>query len=417
MIELSLLIITLIFLTFSSGYFSGSETALFSLSPMVSRAYRTDPNPTKRLIAHLLLQPRDLLVTVFMLNTFVNILLQNVSSHMFGAAAGWGLKVGVPLVITLVFGEIIPKNIGMQHNEFFSYLVAPSINWMHHMLVSVRKLTITVTGPISRFMFFFLKKEESISKDELSHVLKTSEEYGVLHPDEAELVSGYLELQDVTVKELMRPREDILFYEIHEPLSKLIHLFVDQECTRIPVCEKNIDKVLGIVSAKQFFLHRHELKSPDDVQKIMVKPFYIPETTPARVLLRRFDEAGRVIAIVVDEYGAISGLITREDLVEVVVGEIEDRRDQELMYTKAGRNEIIASGKLELSDFNDIFSAELDSPISMVTIGGWLTEQLGEIPKSGTKYQTEDFFFHVLASDPNRIRRLYIRKIGIKRNR
>ena len=223
-------IILLLVLLFLSGFFSSSEVALFSLSSVKINAYESNPDPRKRLIARLVLQPRDLLVTVFMLNTVVNILLQNVVSHMFGHYARWELSIGVPLVLMLVFGEIIPKYIGIQNNVAFSYHVAPTINVVcKNLLEPIRKLIIRITLPISRIMFFFLKKEKNISKDELQHVIRKSEEQGVLPREEAELIWGYLNLQDATVKELMRPREDMLYYDLREPLSKLIYLLVDQQ--------------------------------------------------------------------------------------------------------------------------------------------------------------------------------------------
>lgn len=287
--EAALFIIALILLTFCSGYFSASETALFSLSAMKVKAYQTDPDPRKRLIANLVLQPRDLLVTVFMLNTLVNILIQNVSSSMFGFEAGWGLKVGFPLVLMLLFGEIFPKYYGLQNNLSLSYWVAPSINYLQKILKPVRRWIIAVTAPISRMMFFFLKKEESISREELQHVLKTSEAHGVLHPDEAELVWGFLNLQDLLVKELMQPREDMNCYDITEPLTKLTHLFTEKKRTRIPVFDKILDNIIGIISAKQFFLHHHEINDPVDLRRWLDKPFYVPENSPAKLLLRRLD--------------------------------------------------------------------------------------------------------------------------------
>jgi putative hemolysin len=117
------------------------------------------------------------------------------------------------------------------------------------------------------------------------------------------------------------------------------------------------------------------------------------------------------IAIVVDEYGSVSGLITLEDLVEVVVGEIADRRDVKARFTRAGEDVIITSGKFELAEFEEVFGKELFSENNVVTIGGWLTEQLGDIPKTGTKYVTEEFLFHVLASEPTRVKRVYIRRL------
>jgi putative hemolysin len=412
--EIAAPIIIILFLTFSSSFFSASETALFSLPLTKIRAYQTNPDAKKRLISKLVLEPRDLLVTVFMMNTFVNLLLQNTVSHLVGETASWVLKVGVPFIIMLIFGEIIPKYVGLKNNVEISNVVAPSINYLQNLLKPIRRIIISITTPVSHALFFYLRKEKEISKDELKHVLKTSQEHGVLHPDEAELIWGYLNLQDAAVKELMRPRDDILFYDANDPLSKLIYLFVDQECSRLPVCENSIDNVLGIITARQFFLHRHTLDSSQQILPFLAKPLYVPETTPARLLLRRFDESGQVLALVVDEYGSISGLITREDLVEVVVGDITDLRDTKDLYTTAGKYEIITNGRLELSEFNHLFDVSLTSKNNLLTIGGWLIEELGDIPKTGTKVEIHNMLFQVLAADPNRIRRLYIRKLNSK---
>ncbi len=401
-------------LIFLSGYFSASETALFSLSSLRVKAYGTSREPRKKLIAHLLHHPRDLLVTVFMLNTLVNILLQNVASSTFGEQAGWFLKVIFPLILTLIFGEIIPKYIGIQNNTSIAHLVAPPINFLQNLMKPIREVVVAVTAPISRILFFFLKREKSISKEELQHVLKQSQEHGVLLPDEAELVYGYLNLQDDTVKEVMWPREDILYYDIGDPLTKLVYLLVDKQCSRLPVCEGNIQNIIGIISAKQYFIYREEIQTPADLRRFTTKPYYVPETTTARALRRSLEEANQELAMVVDEYGFISGLVTYEDIVEVVIGNITDLRDREALYNQVGKNEIFASGKLELSEFNQIFGVELESPNNMVTVGGWLTERLGDIPKSGTKMELEGFFFNILAADPNRIRRVYIRKLPAK---
>lgn len=409
--DASFLIFLIVFLIFCSAYFSGSEVALFSLPATRIKSYKTDPDSRKRLIAFLLSRPQDLLVTVFILNTLVNILLQNVAANLFGDFSSWVLKVGVPLILTLVFGEIIPKYIGLQYNFEVSYWVSPTINLLQNLLKSVRKLTLAITTPLSRLMFFFLKKGEPISNEEIEHILKTSEQHGIFSPDEGELILGYLQLQDATVKELMRPREDILSYNIHEPISKLTYLLDDLKCSRVPVCDGDLDSILGIMTARQYLLHRTQITAPNDLRPLLNKPFYVPETMLAKLLLRRFHDQRQKLALVVNEYGSICGLLTHEDLIEVVVGEIADSRDQTHLYTKAGENEIIASGKLELETFNEVFKVNLISPGNMVTIGGWLTERLEEIPKSGTKYEIENFLFQILSATPSRIRRLYIRKL------
>lgn len=412
--DIALSLAFIFFLTFCSGFFSASEAALFSLPSTKIKAYQFNSDLRKRLISNLVLKPRDLLVTVFMLNTLVNILLQNTISHTFGEAANWFFKVGIPFVIMLILGEIVPKYIGLKNNVELSLAVAPTINFFQNVLNPIRRIIINITVPISHTLFFFLRKEKEISKEELKHVLKTSQEHGVLHSDEAELVWGYLNLQEATVKELMRPRDDILSYNVNEPISKLIHLFIDQECSKLPVCNNTLDDVLGIVTAQQFFLNRQNIVSGNQLEKILTKPLYIPESTSAQILLRRFDEQNQLLALVVDEYGSISGLITREDLVEVVIGEISDLRDTKVLYTKAGNNEIITSGRLELNELNQLFDLDLFSENNMITIGGWLTEQLGDIPKTGTKVELNNLLFHVLAAEPNKISRLYIRKLNQK---
>lgn len=412
--ETTILIVAIFILTCISGYCAGAEAALFSLSTTRIKVYNRDPEPTKRLIAALLARPSDLLITIFMLNTLVNILLQNSAAMLFGESAGWGLKVVFPLVLTLIFGEILPKYVGLQNNFSISFLVAPSISILQNILKPIRRATNAVTVPISRAMFFFLKKEPEISKEEMHHILKTSEERGIFTQDEGEAIKGYLHLQEATVKEIMHPREEILSYDIHEPLTKLLYLFVDKSCSRVPVCDPDLDHIVGVITAKQYLIHRESIKTSNDLLPILNKPFYVPETTSAKLLMQRFHDQRQMLAIAVDEYGAISGLITREDLFEVVMGEITDSRDKGSLYTKAGEHEIIAAGTLELNSFNEIFHTHLISPNNMVTIGGWLTEKLGEIPKSGAQYEFDGFLFQILAATQNRVKRLYIRKLRNK---
>jgi CBS domain containing-hemolysin-like protein len=188
-----------------------------------------------------------------------------VTSSIFGDFSGWSLNVGVPLVLTLIFSEVIPKSIGMAHNTSISYRVAPVLYSAQRFLLPVRKVLIAVTNVVSRLLFFFLRKEEEISFDELQHTLRTSRQYGILNEEEADLIHGFLTLQESQVKGLMRPREEVIYFDMDEPLSKLVHLFVDQECTRIPVCRENLDNVLGIVTAQIFFLNAEKLQTPVDL--------------------------------------------------------------------------------------------------------------------------------------------------------
>ena len=395
-----------------SAFSSASETSLFSLSPLTLRAYKGSGNPRLQLIFSLLEKPRDLLVTILMLNVFSNLLVQNTVSTLFNSNSLWLLKVGIPLFLTLIFGEVLPKSIAMSNNSLIAYHTAPWIDRLARFLAPIRNPLTKATSWISRFIFFFFSKEKEISSDELRHVLKTSEESGVLLSQECDLIGGMLDLQGALVKERMRPREEILFYDIHEPLDQLTHLLVDLATTRVPVCDAKLDHLLGILSTRRFFFHRAQVKNPMDLVPLLKKPYYVPESTKAWTLLKNLRERGESLAIVVDEYGSISGLITQEDLIESVVGEIADPRDVKSSYTRSSEDVIIASGKLELTEFREIFGIPLKSKENIVTLGGWLIEQLGDIPVVGTKYANDQFLFYVLAADPNRIRRIYVRRLG-----
>lgn len=405
------MIFLLLFLILLSAFLSGSETALFSLSPLTVKSYRNSADSRLQLIGRMMEKSRDILVTILILNILANILIQNTVSTIFDAFESWTLKIGVPLVLTLIFGELLPKSLALPNHAQIAYRVAPIIHLAASILKPIREPLTKATNWISRIFFFSLREEREISADELRHVLVTSEERGVLLPIESELIGGTLDLQNSIVREHMRPREEILYYDIQEPFSKLVHLFVDQETTRVPICDGDLENLKGILSARRYFFHRDQMKQPADLLPFLKRPYYVPESTRGWTLLRNLRDRGENLAIVVDEYGTISGLITQEDLVEAVVGEIVDRRDTKSHYTRSSEDVIIASGKLELSEFKDIFGIALKSKENIVTLGGWLIEQLGDIPATGTKYATDQFLFYVLAAEPNRIRRIYVRHL------
>ncbi|MCH9627179.1 MAG: hypothetical protein S4CHLAM2_08140 [Chlamydiales bacterium] len=401
----------LLLFTLCSGFFSLSLIALFSLSSTEIKLYKHSHDKRKLLIADLLAQPRNLLVTLLFLDIGANILIQNTSANIFGTYSSWLLKVGVPLLITLLIGEIIPKTLALSYNKAIATHVVRVISALQQILSPLLRTLTFITSHISSVLFFFLRKEQEISKEELHHVLKSSKSSGILSLDEAKLIEGYLSLTDYTVKERMHPRHEILYYDINEPLSNLIHLLVEKECSRVPVCVGDLQNMVGIVSATLFFLHREQIREGKDLIAHLEKPYYVPETIFARTLLYHFFHRKATMGIVVDEYGSISGVITQEDLFEVVVGEIADIRDEKTRYTPAGNDVIITSGKFELSEFEQLFGTTLSSSSNCVTLGGWLTERLGDIPKSGTKYESNGFLFQVLAADPNRVRRVYIRRL------
>jgi len=393
-------ILVLVALALLSGFFTLSQIALFSLTTSEVRLQKSES------IRRLLSKPRELLVTLLFCDIFANIMIQNTTAHLFGQSSSWAIKIAIPLAIALLFGEIFPKTAGLAFNQTIAPKVAPIIEWVQRILGPLRTFITFITTHISQLLFFFLKKDKGLSNDEIDYVLQASKKNGLLHSDEARLVEGFFSLSRHKIREKMHPRSEILCFDIEAPKEQLIHLFVDKECARVPVYRKELQNLLGICHAIDFF----RLKEMNNLQSILKPPFYVPETLSARSLLRQFLQRGETLAMVVDEYGSISGLITKEDVMEMVVGDIVDMRDKKPLYTQSSKDMVISSGRLEISQFEKIFNVTLPSKNKMVTIGGWLTEQMGDIPKTGSHYRWKQFIFQVLSAGPNRVRTVYIKR-------
>jgi CBS domain containing-hemolysin-like protein len=409
------LVIALVLAISMSAILASSETSFFSLSQMQIKNFIEQSDPKKRLVGELISKPRDLLVTILIVNIAMNIFVQNIVASLFESSERWWMNVLIPLVLTLVFGEVLPKSIALSNNVKIAVLVAPFLAWIQWMIGPLRTGLTAFTQTLSRFFFFFLKKEPEISIDELKHALKTSSEFGILGKEEAKLIHGYLSLEEFIIKEIMTPRVSMLTYSLQEPLTRLKEVMVDIGCHRVPVYDQDREHILGILKAESVFLNSEHIKTPKDLLPLLKKPFFIPETLSAKQLFNQFNSMHKTMAIVVDEYGTVSGIVTKEDLVEVMIGHIESQKTA--LFTKAAQDVLITSGSLELTEFQEIFGVELESDSNMATVGGWLIEQLSEIPKSGTKYSTDHFFFHVLAATPRKIKTLYIRKLHTKRDK
>ena len=410
MIIIFISILTLVIAISIVAVLAASETSLFSLSSLQVKAFKEDQDKRKQLVGDLLSRPRDLLVTILMVNIAMNILVQNIIASIFGNYEAWWLNVLIPLLLTLLFGEVIPKSIALSNNIKIAVVIAPLIMSIQWLLGPIRTVLNSITQPISRFFFFFLKKEPEISIEELKHALKTSEKYEILGRGETALIYGYLELEEFLVKEVMTPRTSMLTYSIDEPIEDLKNIILNQKVSRLPIYDQEKDEIVGILKVESLFDLNEKLTNGKQILPFLRKPFFVPESLPAKVLFNQFNFTKRTLAIVVDEYGAVSGIVTKDDLVQKLIK--EDQKEEDQLYTKASHDVIIAAASMELSDFNNYFHVNLESESNMATIGGWLIEQLGEIPKNGTKVQKEGFFFHVLSASARKIKTLYIRKLS-----
>lgn len=395
--------ICLAFLAFASLV----ESSYFSLSSLELQRFQSSSRQRERLVGQLMKSPRDLLIIMLMINVVMNILIQNLFSSTFEQDNTLFFSVVVPLCVTLLLGEVIPKSVGLAYNKVLAQITAKFVFYLRVCFFPFRKLLLDITTRVSRVCFFFLRQEKKISERALEDALHTSDFRGILTASELRLLQGYFQLRNTTVREWMQPREEVQFFDVQDSLECLWNLVAEEKEKYVLVCEGTLDKVLGKVSFVQMFMH-----SPKDlgfVKSLVTPVLFFPEGLLARVALERMYMQNTSIAMVLDEYGSCSGLITLEALVRVVFGELLDRREQK-KYVFAGANAIIASGKLELLELEDIFQVTLKSPANMVTIGGWLTEQIGHIPQVGTYFKSGSLFFHVLSATERFVERVYIRK-------
>lgn len=350
------------------------------------------------------------MVTIMMLNIMVNIMIQNISANLFGDNASWLYNVGVPLLLILLFGDIIPKSIALCNNEAIALRIAPFLSRLRKILTPVRLVLVEVTAFVSRAVFFFLRPEKQISLEELRHALLASRQYGVIQDMESKLLLGFLKMEEMTLKELMYNRQEALYYDIEEPLAELINLFKEKKMTEVPVCKAHFEEILGVISLKDFLTHEERVYQGKDLMPLVQRSYFLPESLHANQALSQMNEAKQTTAIIVDEYGVVSGIVTLHDLIATIVEEAHLSREESLQYSMIGPDVMIASGQMELSELEQVFGVTLETPANMITVGGFLTEMMGDIPKSGAKWENADFFFHVLSSDPHRVRRVYIRR-------
>jgi putative hemolysin len=410
---LSILLIVLLFL---SGFFSTSETALFSLSSSKRATFQRSPNKGEKAASRLLSNPKSLLVTILIMNIAVNLGVQNVISSIYGTLSGVFLTVILPFVLTLVFGEILPKTIAVTKNEAISSKVAPILFVLNWILSPIRFIFLKITHFLSSFFFLFLKKDGEVTQEELKHALVSSKDAGLMTKEEVKLLLGSLKLSDVIVNEEKCPRQNIYYHDINDSPQKLRDLIAQKRVSKVPIVDRDLDNVIGVVKASNFFSANHRMLEPKDIEKVMDKPFFIPESMLTRTLLAHFDKNKQEMAILVDEYGGTSGIITREDLVEIVVGQIQDSRDEKTLFTKQGEDVIICSGKYELTDLEQLFDIEIERKGQETTVGGYLLEVLGDIPKSGYKVESNHLIFHVLLATETKVSRVYVKNLNKRKS-
>ncbi len=414
----------LLILFFLSAFFSGSEVALFSLDKRKLKDSFSKYPLIERYIFQLLDYPRRLLVTILVGNTIVNVAASIVAVSLAIDYADYS-KLSLNLVLTVqiilltilivIFGDLIPKVWATKKPLSFAKVISIPLFWISVIFYPVSEtLTEIIKMMVSKIKFD--KTKSAMSPEEISELADLSHERGAIIEEEHGLINGIVGFRKVLVHEVMTPRVDMVCVSIDSDFETILKIVTSSGHSRIPLYENNLDKIIGIIYAKDIlpFLMNETLRKNLSLAKIARKVLFIPETKKIDDLMREFQEKKMHQAIVVDEYGGTSGLITLEDIMEEIIGEIRDEYDkEETQVTKLTENSYLVLGKISVDDVNELLNAKL--PVSegeFETLGGLVLNYAGHIPKEGYSFQLENYKFTVKEVSNKRIKKVLIESLS-----
>jgi CBS domain containing-hemolysin-like protein len=388
-IELVVLAILLIL----SGFFSSAETALTTLNNVKVRAM-VEENPTKRVLTlQKILDNRNKLISAILIgNNIVNISASSLTTSLviriWGNAAV-GIGTGILTLLVLIFGEIVPKTWAMCNNERLSLAYARVIYALMQLLTPVIFIIDKISGFFLSLLHIDSSSKSTMTETELKTYVDVSHEEGVIEQEEKKLIYNVFDFGDSVAKDIMVPRIDMTTVDVDATYDELLEIFRDSMYTRIPVYESDVDNIIGIVIVKDFLLVPD--KNNFNIRDIMREGYYTYEYKKTADLLIEMRLITTNIALVLNEYGATVGMITVEDLLEEIVGEIRDEfdEDEEELLKKLGDNEYEVSGSMKLDDINESLGTAFDSE-DYDSIGGIIIELLDRFPTPGESVITDD---------------------------
>lgn len=385
---------------------SASETALFSISTPRARALRNSLDGRDQLVSQLLSRPRDLMVSILILNIAINVLTQDFFAMLGGEESGWLFSVILPLLVTVVFGELIPKALALANGLLFARRVAPILAKIATFLGPIRAPVVSVATWVSRILFPFLRPSPALSLEELEQVVELSGESGLLRSDEADLCRGVLALQDGPTKHFMTPLDEIVCWCEHEQEALFWSKVQNSSNGYVVVAASDMQVPQALIAVED--AARHIGKPLKEWVVKFGEIVFIPEMMAAMDSLSLLQSRQLGAALCVDEYGLITGLITYLRLIEEAIGIPAPLEDNEIV--QVGYQAFVADGRVEVMAVERELHMHLPNEHQRVTIGGWLTDQMGTIPASGDEWRGAGLFVQVLSAEPTKVNKIYLRK-------
>ena len=402
-------IIIFIFLLILSAFFSGTETAYFHI-----RKHRKE---TPEKIKSVLESPQRLLVSLLTGNTIVNVSIASLAAYITAGFADdytWSkstlilMEVLVVSVVVLIFGEILPKMIAIKYSKEYALKMYTPLKIMMFILSPIAQGFNAITNVVIKIIPF--RKEKIFdSEEELKILAELGEEEGTLQEEESDMIQSIFDFKEKTVGEIITPRVDIVSLKSDESIDKAMDIIGERQFSKIPIYKDTIDNIKGILYAKDIIPYLMGSRPNVNLQTLARQPFFVPETKPIDDLMEEFKLRKTSIAIVVDEWGGTEGLVTLEDVVEEVMGEIRDPYDQEQSNVlKQSDGSFIVEGSITIYDLEEETDIEFPEDRDYDTLGGFILDILTDIPQTGEQVEFNDMVFTVQTVENNRIGKIKI---------
>lgn len=396
-----------------SGFFSASETALTSISEVKAK-HLIEQRP--RIAAGLKLwvaRPTRVLTAILIGNNLVNIaasaLATDIAARLF-PDSGVPVAIGVMTFLVLVFGEVIPKSVVRARPEGYAMVATQVLRIFYYAIFPITYFFWAITRGTVKLAGGSLDRQgPSVTEAEIEHMVRIGQEEGEIEKDEKELIHAVFEFGDTLVKEIMVPRTSMVAVDVGITLEGAARTVAECGHSRIPVYRTRIDNIVGILYAKDLLRNEEGNGAQFQIASLLRPTFFVPATKKINELLKEFQKRRVHLAIVVDEYGGTSGIITIEDIIEQIVGDIRDEYDdEEPLLNKLDDLRFEADAQIDLDDLGEAIGAEFPDEQAYETLGGFVTDQCGCVPSAGQQFRWRHFNFRVLRSAPTRVERVLI---------
>ncbi len=386
-------LVGIVILVALSAFFSGTETAFSSLSKIRVKSLMEEDNK-RAAIAMRVYEDYDKAISAILIgNNIVNIASSAIATTIctiYFGASGALISTVAMTVIVLIFGEVTPKALAKSNSESMALAVAPILYAYMKVLLPLTALFSLFIALVNKVVMRGKKEQPSVTEDELKIILEEIEDEGVLNEHESELMQSALDFKETVVEEVLTPRVDVVAAEENDSIEKIRNLFMDEGYSRIPIYHKDLDHIIGVINSKDFF--RAYLNAPDEVSidDLLQKVVFVPPKKLIAALMKEMQREKLHMAVVTDQYGGTIGIVTLEDMIEEIVGDIWDENDEEEQaFVQLDPTHFTASGDMNIDDLFSQFDLDKNEDMDVNTVGGWVQFMLDRMPERGDTFVYE----------------------------